>query len=102
MLIAPEGTMQRNRKQAPFQTGVGFIVSELGVDVLPIKLEGYGDIWPPPPMGFDEMTKADFKKYLKPKQKGTVVVKIGKKMKFEGETDPEIITRKIETEFNKL
>lgn len=102
LIIAPEGTMQRDGTQTKFQSGVGFLVSELGLNVIPIKIEGYAEIWPPPPMGVDKMSKSDWKKYLIPKKKGKVIVKIGKKLVFKKEKDPVKITSIIEDEFNKL
>jgi long-chain acyl-CoA synthetase len=79
LLYFPEGGLTRNGVPLPFQPGIGLIVKELRVPVVPIKLEGLESIIAPDTALI---------------RRGTVKVKFGKPICFTRESPAEI-TKKI-------
>ena len=47
ILIFPEGGHARNGKMQPFQLGLGIMVKELGIPVVPIRISGTEQVLPP-------------------------------------------------------
>jgi long-chain acyl-CoA synthetase len=47
ILIFPEGGHSRDGKMQPFQLGLGLMVKELGIPVVPIKISGTDQVLPP-------------------------------------------------------
>jgi long-chain acyl-CoA synthetase len=47
VLIFPEGKMTRDGEIAPFQPGIGMIVSKLAIPVIPVKIEGLNRVLHP-------------------------------------------------------
>jgi long-chain acyl-CoA synthetase len=47
ILIFPEGGHARDGTMQPFQLGLGIMVKELGIPVVPIKISGTGQVLPP-------------------------------------------------------
>ena len=78
ILIFPEGGHAGNGKMQPFQLGLGIMVKELGVPVVPIKISGTDQVLPPG-AGF-------------PKQ-GKVTVTFGKPLRFKNEEPAEIVEK---------
>lgn len=78
ILIFPEGERSISGKVLPFRPGLGLIVKELQVPVVPIKIEGMENIFP---------RGASFPK------KGSNVITIGKPLFFSRESPSEIITK---------
>jgi long-chain acyl-CoA synthetase len=76
ILIFPEGGHSRNGTLQPFQLGLGIMVKELGIPVVPIKISGTGQVLP---------HEASFPK------RGTVTVTFGEPMRFSYEEPPEIV-----------
>jgi long-chain acyl-CoA synthetase len=76
ILIFPEGGHSRDGKMQPFQLGLGIMVKELGIPVVPVKIRGTGQVLPP---------GASF-----PKQ-GRVTVTFGKPLRFRYEEPAEIV-----------
>jgi long-chain acyl-CoA synthetase len=76
ILIFPEGGHARDGTMQPFQLGLGIMVKELGIPVVPIKISGTGQVLPP---------GASF-----PKQ-GRVTVTFGKPLQFRFEEPAEIV-----------
>lgn len=78
ILLFPEGERSRDGRLLPFQQGLGVMVRELGVPVVPVKIRGLeqvlprGSSWP---------------------RKGDVSVTFGKPIRFRGETPTEIVER---------
>ena len=76
ILIFPEGEHSRNGKLLPFQMGLGIMVKELGIPVVPIKVSGtdqvlpHGASWPKP---------------------GKVTVSFGKPLHFRNEEAAQIV-----------
>jgi len=76
ILIFPEGGHSRNGTLQPFQPGLGLMVKELGIPVVPIKISGTDYVLP---------HEARFP------QKGTVTVTFGEPIRFSYEEPPEIV-----------
>jgi long-chain acyl-CoA synthetase len=76
LLIFPEGAHSRDGKMQPFQMGLGIMVKELGIPVVPIKISGTGQVLPP---------DASFPK------RGRVTVTFGKPLRFRYEDPAEIV-----------
>ena len=69
ILIFPEGQITETGKMLPFERGIGILVQELRVPVVPVRLSGLYEILPPE------------KRW--PISKGEVVVKFGKPIPYE-------------------
>lgn len=78
ILIFPEGTRSKNGKLQDFMSGLGLMVKELQVPVVPIKILGMGKIYP---------RGAKFPK------KGKCTVIFGKPLEFTTETPSQIIEK---------
>jgi long-chain acyl-CoA synthetase len=76
ILIFPEGGHSRDGKMQPFQLGLGIMVKELGIPVVPIKISGTEHVLPP---------GAGFPK------RGRVTVTFGKPLRFRFEEPAEIV-----------
>jgi long-chain acyl-CoA synthetase len=76
ILIFPEGGHTRDDRMQPFQLGLGIMVKELGIPVVPIKISGT-EIVLPPGAGFPK--------------KGRVTVTFGKPLRFRFEEPAEIV-----------
>lgn len=78
ILIFPEGGHSKDGKMQPFQLGLGIMVKELGIPVVPIKISGTDQVLPP---------DARF-----PKQ-GKVTVTFGAPLHFRYEEPAEIVEK---------
>lgn len=78
ILIFPEGGHARDGRLQPFQLGLGVMVKELGIPVVPIRICGTGQILPPG------------KSIPKP---GHVTVTFGELLRFSGEEPAEIVEK---------
>ena len=78
ILIFPEGGHARDGKLQPFQLGLGIMVKELGIPVVPIKISGTDQILPP---------VAGFPK------RGQVTVTFGEPLWFRYEEPVEIVEK---------
>jgi long-chain acyl-CoA synthetase len=78
ILIFPEGGHARDGIMQPFQLGLGVMVKELGIPVVPIKISGTDRVLPP---------GASFPK------KGRVTVTFGKPLRFRYEEPAEIVEK---------
>ena len=86
ILIFPEGGHSRDGRMQPFQLGLGIMVKELGIPVVPVKISGTDQVLPP---------GADF-----PKQ-GRVTVTFGKPLQFRYE-EPAVIVETARRAVEKL
>ena len=86
IIYFPEGGLVRNDKELPYQLGIGLIVQELKIPVVPVRLIGLGDIINP-----------DTAKM----QRGKAVVVFGKPRRFTNETTTEIV-QEIQQTINGL
>jgi long-chain acyl-CoA synthetase len=78
ILIFPEGGHARDGKMQPFQLGLGIMVKELGIPVVPIKISGTEQVLPP---------GARFPK------RGQVTVTFGEPLRFRFEEPAEIVEK---------
>jgi long-chain acyl-CoA synthetase len=78
ILIFPEGGHARDGKLQPFQMGLGIMVKELGIPVVPIKIRGTEKVFPP---------EASFPK------RGKVSVTFGEPLRFRFEEPAEIVEK---------
>ncbi|MFZ3207396.1 MAG: AMP-binding protein [Geobacteraceae bacterium] len=76
ILIFPEGGHSRDGKMQPFQMGLGIMVKELGIPVVPIKISGTDKVLP---------HEASFPK------RGKVTVTFGEPLRFRFEEPAEIV-----------
>jgi long-chain acyl-CoA synthetase len=81
VLIFPEGTETKDGRIQPFRGGIGLLVSELNVPVIPIMLHGL----------FELKKKRQF--FVRP---GTVSVTFGEPIKFSTEQTPSDITKALD------
>ncbi len=86
VLIYPEGTRSRDGKMASFKPGIGIIVKEMNVPVIPIGLKNTFTLLP---------FNSKFPK------RGNIEAKFGDKIEFNGKT-PEEIARELETAVREL
>lgn len=86
ILIFPEGEHSGDGKLLPFQQGLGIMVKELGIPVVPIKISGTEQVLP---------HEAHFPK------RGKVTVIFGKPLRFRFE-EPEEIVKKTRQSVEKL
>ncbi len=86
--LAPEGTRSRTGKMNPFKNGIGIIVKEVQLPVIPVKINGLFDIFPPG------------SRY--PVKKGPVSLKFGKPIYFDHDLTPIEITKQLENIIKKM
>ena len=87
ILIFPEGSETKDGEVQPFKAGIGLLVSELQVPVIPIKLRGL----------FELKQRRQF--FVRP---GTVSVTFGDPITFPRETSPSDITSTLELTLKSL
>jgi len=78
ILIFPEGGHSRDGRMQPFQLGLGIMVKEMGIPVVPIKINGTYQVLP---------HEASFPK------RGTVTVTFGDPLRFRFEEPKEIVEK---------
>jgi long-chain acyl-CoA synthetase len=81
LLVFPEGMRTRDGKMNPFRAGIGMLVNNLNIPVVPLRLDGLFPL------------KVARRATAPP---GTVSVTIGPAVRFEPGTDPEHIRRELE------
>ena len=80
VLVFPEGRLTTTGEMNPFRFGIGLLAENLGVPVLPMRIDGLYEI------------KQAGKKFAAPHK---ITVRIGKPMSFELGTTPEQITSRL-------
>ena len=86
VLVFPEGRRSHTGELAAFRPGIGLLVQESNVPVLPVALQG---------MGTSERGKRWFRT-------GKLVVRVGEPVRFAADASPEEITRRLETALREL
>lgn len=87
VLVFPEGRHTVDGKINPFRAGIGLLANNLGIPVLPMRIEGLFEL------------KQAGKKFALP---GTIQVRIGRPMTFEPNADAEEIARKLQNAVEAL
>ncbi len=85
IMISPEGNITHTGELLPFHTGAGYIAVEMGVPVIPFKINGYFELWP-------EETKRKLNLFW-PKKFGTAEVIVGEPISFDPTTPYEEATQ---------
>jgi long-chain acyl-CoA synthetase len=88
VIISPEGDPERNGELLPFLDGTGLMAVELGVPVVPFKVEGYDRLFSPT-LSFP---------YL-PSRRGRVRLIIGEPIALSGGLSPARATEQIRQAF---
>jgi long-chain acyl-CoA synthetase len=81
VLVFPEGRHTEDGKMNPFRAGIGLLASNLGIPVLPMRIDGLFEV------------KHAGKKFARP---WTITVRIGKPIKFSPDTDPQEIAAELQ------
>jgi long-chain acyl-CoA synthetase len=81
VLVFPEGRHTTDGKMKPFRAGIGLLAVNLGIPVLPMRIDG-----------LFEFKKAG-KKFAPPWK---ITVRIGKPMRFDAGMEPEEIARQLQ------
>lgn len=87
LLIFPEGHHTADGKMRPFQAGIGLLANNLGIPVVPMRIDGLFEL------------KQAGKRFARP---GQVRVKIGATVQFVPGSDPEWITRELQKKVAEL
>lgn len=81
ILVFPEGRHTEDGKLRPFHSGIGLLVNNLRIPVVPMRIDGLFEI------------KKAGKKFAPP---GKIQIRIGKPVEFAAERDPEDIARELQ------
>jgi len=87
ILIFPEGTETRDGNLQPFKAGIGLLVSELNVPVVPVMLRGLFEV------------KQRKQRFVKP---GTVSITFGDPIEFSDRKTAAEITKELELKLSSL
>jgi len=82
ILVFPEGRHTKDGKMLPFRAGIGLLVKNLALPVIPMRIDGLFEL------------KQAGKKFAAP---GKIKIRIGPPVRFEGNEDPEEIARRLQT-----
>jgi long-chain acyl-CoA synthetase len=87
ILVFPEGRHTTDGHMHPFRSGIGLLVKNLGIPVVPMRIDGLFEL------------KHAGRRTARPYQ---VKVEIGPPVRFEPTADPEQITRELQTRIEQL
>jgi long-chain acyl-CoA synthetase len=82
LLVFPEGRHTVDGRMNPFRAGIGLLANNLGIPVLPMRIEGLFEV------------KQAGKKFARP---GKICVRIGRPMNFAAGTDPSQVARELQS-----
>jgi long-chain acyl-CoA synthetase len=87
VLVFPEGRLTLDGKMNPFRAGIGLLAINLGIPVLPIRIDGLFEV------------KSAGRKFARPRE---ITVRIGKPIVFASGSDPEKIARQLQAAVEAL
>jgi long-chain acyl-CoA synthetase len=87
VLVFPEGRHTADGKINPFRAGIGLLAMNLGIPVLPMRIEGLFEV------------KQTGRKFARP---GKICVRIGQPMKFAAGSDPAQIAQELQSAVEAL
>jgi long-chain acyl-CoA synthetase len=87
LLVFPEGRLTTDGKMNPFRAGIGLLAQNLGVPVLPMRIDGLFEV------------KSAGKKFAAPWK---IRVRIGEPMKFQTGSDPEKFASELQRAVESL
>ena len=82
LLVFPEGEVTQDGNMTRFQSGIGLLAENLGIQVVPLRLDG---VW---------QMKTEHRRLARP---GEITVRIGAPVKFRAGTAPDSIAQTLET-----
>jgi long-chain acyl-CoA synthetase len=88
VLVFPEGRRTPDGNLWPFRSGIGLLVSSLGIPVVPMRIHGLWEVKTSGRRGFAPW--------------GAVQVNVGKPIRFEAGVDPTEVTRILESAVRSL
>jgi long-chain acyl-CoA synthetase len=88
VLVFPEGTRAERVGLNPFKSGIGILASELGVPVVPVRIDGLAELKVSGRRGFASP--------------GTVTVNIGEPVSYQLDEDPSTITADLERQVREM
>jgi long-chain acyl-CoA synthetase len=99
LLFAPQGTQQRQDEEDPFRSGIGYMLRELDVPVVIIKIKGYRELWPAQP----EYERYPSLRARLPKRRGPVQLYISEPIHPDWRAfSPSEIAQQLEEKYKKL
>ena len=87
VLVFPEGHHTKDGRPLPFRAGVGLLATQLGVPVLPMRIDGLFEV------------KQSGRKFAAP---WSICVRIGMPMRFDSTKDPREIAKELEQAVSAL
>ena len=87
ILVFPEGRHTTDGQMRPFRSGIGLLVKNLGIPVVPMRIDGLFEL------------KQAGRRTARPYQ---VKVKIGSAVRFEPATDPELIANELQRKVEQV
>lgn len=93
LVVAPEGQISPDGKLQKFKSGVATLAVEMGVPVVPIKIEGYRKIFP----RIQQIGALEI-----PEGRGPVTVRVGQPVMFSQDTSYEKANKTLEEAMKKL
>ncbi len=87
VLVFPEGRHTEDGKLRPFRSGIGLMVNNLRIPVLPVRIDGLFEV------------KRSGRKFAAP---GKIQVRVGTPITFAADRDPEEIARELERKIEEL
>ncbi len=87
IVVFPEGRRTQDGSMSPFQAGVGLLTRNLQLPVVPVRIDGLFEL------------KQEGRMFSRP---GTVRVSVGQPLRFDPQTDPATIARKLELRMHEL
>ncbi len=87
VLVFPEGKHTTDGKMNPFRAGIGLLASNLGIPVLPMRIDGLFEL------------KQAGRRFAPP---GKISVRIGEPMKFDPGVEPERIAAELQRAVEEL
>jgi long-chain acyl-CoA synthetase len=88
VLVFPEGTRTEHGRMNPFRGGIGILASELGLPVVPVRIDGLA-----------ELKVSGRRGFAKP---GSVTVRFGEPVAYTREQEPATITADLERRVKEL
>jgi len=87
VLVFPEGRHTADGKMNPFRAGIGLLAANLGISVLPMRIDGLFEV------------KQSGRRFAAPWR---ISVRIGEPLKFRPETDPQQIANELQRAIETL
>jgi long-chain acyl-CoA synthetase len=87
VLVFPEGTLTQDGALQPFRSGIGVLATQLGVPVLPVRIDGLYQV------------RVRGRKFVGP---GKIVIRLGQPVSYRPDENPNSIARDLERRMRDL